>query len=308
MSERVACRVLGQHRSTQRKVPQGRPDEEALTADIVALASQYGRYGYRRITALLREAGWVVNVKRVERIWRREGLKVPQKQPKKRRLWLNDGSCVRLRPERPNHVWSYDFVESRTHDGRKFRMLNVLDEFTRECLSIRIARKLNSTDVIDVLSELFILRGVPGHIRSDNGPEFIATAVRTWIAAVGARTAFIEPGSPWDCRGSENGPGDRFPEAGLLRELQFQAPRRAVERRDLLQPGRGPDRDRVLAPTLQHKAPALIARLPSSGTTGGAVAGFATRTRYAGHPKRGAKTCHALRLKPDHSMGAGQAA
>jgi putative transposase len=115
-----------------------------------------------------------VNVKRVERIWRREGLKVPQKQPKKGRLWFNDGSCVRLRPERPNHVWSYDFVESRTHDGRKFRMLNLIDEFTRECLAIRIDRRLKSTDVIDVLSDQFILRGVPDHIRSDNGPEFVA--------------------------------------------------------------------------------------------------------------------------------------
>ena len=179
-------------------MPQGRADEEALTADIVALASQFGRYGYRRITALLRDAGWAVNVKRVERIWRREGLKVPQKQPKKGRLWLNDGSCIRLRPERPNHVWSYDFVESRTHDGRKFRMLNLIDEFTRECLAIRIDRKLRSTDVIDVLSDLFIQWGVPAHIRSDNGPEFIAEAVREWIAAVGARAAYIEPGSPWE--------------------------------------------------------------------------------------------------------------
>ena len=198
VSERLACRVLGQHRSTQRKAPHGRADEEALTADIIALASQYGRYGYRRITALLRNAGWAVNVKRVERIWRREGLKVPQKQPKKARLWLNDGSCIRLRPERLNHVWSYDFVEARTHDGRKFRMLNLIDEFTRECLAIRVSRKLNSTDVIDVLSDQFILRGVPGHIRSDNGPEFIAKAVRDWIAAVSARTAYIEPGSPWE--------------------------------------------------------------------------------------------------------------
>jgi transposase InsO family protein len=198
VSERLACRVLGQHRSTQRKAPRGRSDEEALTADVIALATQYGRYGYRRITALLREAGWAVNVKRVERIWRREGLKIPQKQPKKGRLWLADGSCVRLRPERPNHVWSYDFVESRTHDGRKFRMLNLIDEFTRECLAIRVSRKLNSTDVIDVLAVQFILRGVPSHIRSDNGPEFIATAVRSWIAAVGAKTAYIEPGSPWE--------------------------------------------------------------------------------------------------------------
>ena len=198
VSERLACRVLGQHRSTQRKAPKGRTDDAALTADIVALATEYGRYGYRRITALLRAAGWAVNVKRVERIWRLEGLKVPGKQPRKGRLWLNDGSCVRLRPERPNHVWSYDFVEDRTHNGRKFRMLNVIDEFTRECLAIRVDRRLKSTDVIDVLSDLFILRGVPGHVRSDNGPEFIAKAVREWIAAVGARTAFIEPGSPWE--------------------------------------------------------------------------------------------------------------
>ena len=166
VSERFACKVLGQHRSTQRKKPQGRPDEEALTSDIIRLASRYGRYGYRRITAMLRSEGWTVNAKRVERIWRREGLKVPQKQPKKGRLWLNDGSCIRLRPEHPNHVWSYDFVEGRTHDGRRFRMLNIIDEFTRECLAIRIDRKLNSTDVIDALSDLFILRGVPGHVRS----------------------------------------------------------------------------------------------------------------------------------------------
>ena len=198
VSERFACGVLGQHRSTQRKKPTGRADEAGLTADIIRLAIRYGRYGYRRITAMLRSEGWTVNVKRVERIWRREGLKVPQKQPKKSRLWLNDGSCIRLRPERPNHVWSYDFVEGRTHEGRKFRMLNVIDEFSRECLSIRIARKLNSTDVIDVLSDLFILRGVPGYVRSDNGPEFIAKAVREWIVAVGAKTAFIEPGSPWE--------------------------------------------------------------------------------------------------------------
>ncbi|MGP2490699.1 IS3 family transposase [Mesorhizobium sp. PUT5] len=198
VSERFACKVLGQHRSTHRKKPHGRPDEEALIADIVRLASRYGRYGYRRITAMLRSEGWTVNAKRVERIWRREGLKVPQKQPKKGRLWLTDGSCIRLRPEHPNHVWSYDFVEGRIHNGRKFRMLNIIDEFTRECLAIRIDRKLNSTDVIDALSDLFILRGVPGYVRSDNGPEFIAKAVREWIVAVGAKTAFIEPGSPWE--------------------------------------------------------------------------------------------------------------
>lgn len=198
VSERFACRVLGQHRSTQRKIARTPDDEAALSADIIALAAQYGRYGYRRITALLRAAGWVVNVKRVERIWRREGLKVPQKQPKRKRLWLNAGSCIRLRAEHPNHVWSYDFVEDRTHDGRKYRMLNVIDEFSRECLAIRINRKLKSTDVIDVLADLFTLRGVPGYVRSDNGAEFIATAVQDWIAAVGAKTAYIEPGSPWE--------------------------------------------------------------------------------------------------------------
>jgi hypothetical protein len=168
VSERRACRALGQHRSTQRKAPRGKEDEEQLTADLIELARQYGRYGYRKITALLRDAGWLVNDKRVERIWRREGLKVPQKQPKRGRLWLADGSCIRLRPEYRNHVWSYDFVEERTHDGRKVRMLNVIDEFTHECLAIRVDRKLKAIDVIDVLSDLFILRGVPGHIRSDN--------------------------------------------------------------------------------------------------------------------------------------------
>jgi putative transposase len=198
VSERLACRVLGQHRSTQRKVPTTPDDEAALTADIVRFAEQYGRYGYRRIAAMLWGAGWAVNVKRVERIWRREGLKVPRKQPKRGRLWLHDGSRVRLRPEHPNHVWSYDFVEDRTHDGRKYRMPDVVDEFTRECLAIRVARKLSSADVVDVLSDLFILRGVPGHIRSDNGPEFVAKTVRTWIAAVGAKAAYIEPGSPWE--------------------------------------------------------------------------------------------------------------
>lgn len=198
LSERRVCRALGQHRSTQRQVPRGRDDEEQLTADLIELARRYGRYGYRKIAALLRDAGWIVNDKRVERIWRREGLKVPAKQPKRGRLWLNEGSCVRLRPEHPNHVWSYDFVEDRTHDGRKIRMLNVIDEFTHECLSIRVARRLNSTDVIDVLSDLLLLRGVPGHVRSDNGPEFIAKAVQDWIMAVGAKAAYIAPGSPWE--------------------------------------------------------------------------------------------------------------
>src|SRR5215211_2491525 len=200
VSERRGCRVLGQHRSTQRKPPRGRNDEEQLTADVVELARRYGRYGYRKVAELLRStAGWVVDDKRVERIWRREGLKAPEKQPKRGRLWLADGSCVRLRAERPNHVWSYDFVEDRTHDGRKHRMPDVLDEFTHECLATRVARELKAIDVVDALSDLFLLHGAPGHeLRSDNGPEFVAEAVQGWITAVGARTAHIAPGSPWE--------------------------------------------------------------------------------------------------------------
>ncbi|AZI35202.1 IS3 family transposase [Caenibius tardaugens NBRC 16725] len=198
VSERRVCRVLGQHRSTQRKTPRGADDEAALTEDIIALARQYGRYGYRRVTALLRDAGWHVNRKRVERIWRREGLKVPQKQPKRGRLWLNDGSCIRLRPEYPGHVWSYDFVEGRTHDGRKFRILSIIDEASRECLALPVARRLRSEDVLAALAELFVTRGPPAHIRSDNGPEFIANAVQQWLARIGVKTLYITPGSPWE--------------------------------------------------------------------------------------------------------------
>ena len=162
------------------------------------MATKFGRYGYRRITALLQIQGWPVNHKRVERIWRREGLKVPSKQPKRARLWLNDGSCLRLRPARKNHVWAYDFVLTRTHDGKPVRMLAVIDEYTRECLAIRAGRHIRSDDILDCLSELMVQRGVPEHIRSDNGPEFTAKAVRQWLGRVGARTLYIEPGSPWE--------------------------------------------------------------------------------------------------------------
>ena len=147
---------------------------------------------------MLRQEGWRVNHKRVERIWRKEGLKVPQKQPKRKRLWLNDGSCVRLRPEYKDHVWSYDFVADRTADGRPLRILTILDEYTRECLRIVVERQIRSQDVIGVLSELFLLRGIPEHIRSDNGPEFTAKAVRDWLTRLEVKTLFIEPGSPWE--------------------------------------------------------------------------------------------------------------
>jgi transposase InsO family protein len=211
VSERRACRTLGQARSTQRRVPQPRADEAPLTEAVVRLAGEYGRYGYRRITALLRAEGWRVNAKRVERLWRCEGLKVPRRQPKRGRLWLNDGSCIRLRPCWPGHVWAYDFVQDRTRDGRAFRMLTVIDEYTRECLAIVVARRLRADDVLQALADLFIERGPPDHIRSDNGPEFAAKAVRGWLGQVGVRTLFIEPGSPW-----ENGYNESF--NGKLRD------------------------------------------------------------------------------------------
>ena len=183
---------------TQRYLPQVRDDEEPLTQRVIELAAVYGRYGTPRITALLRSEGWTVNHKRVERIWRQAGLKVPQKQPKRGRLWLNDGSCLRLRPEHKDHVWAYDFVTARTHDGRPFRALTVVDEFTRECLSIDVARQFTGDDVLERLAWLFVTRGVPEHIRSDNGPEFTATTVRHWLRDVGVKTLFIAPGSPWE--------------------------------------------------------------------------------------------------------------
>jgi putative transposase len=198
VSQRRACRVLGQARSTHRHRRGPREDEASLTRAIIALASQYGRYGYRRTTAMLRRAGWAVNHKRVERIWRREGLKVPQKQPKRGRLWLNDGSCLRLRPCGPNHVWAYDLVLARTQDGRAFRLLTVIDEYTRECLAIQVARQIRADDVLQLLAELFVVRGSPEHLRSDNGPEFCAQAVRDWLGRIGVTMLFIEPGSPWE--------------------------------------------------------------------------------------------------------------
>jgi putative transposase len=198
VSERRSCRALGQPRATQRWVPVVQDDEKSLTQEIIRLACQYGRYGYRQITNMLRNDGWRVNHKRVERIWRREGLKVPKKQPKRRRLWLGDGSCIRLRPERKDHVWSYDFVADRTSDGKAIRMLTVLDEFTRECLTIKVDRKLKTEQVLEELSELFTQRGVPEHIRSDNGSEFTSDTLREWLRNLGVKTLFIEPGSPWE--------------------------------------------------------------------------------------------------------------
>jgi putative transposase len=198
LSERNACRIVGQPRGTQRYVPTLKPDEDELTRNIVLLASNYGRYGYRRVAALLNDSGMVVGKDRVQRIWRREGLKVPQKQPKRSRLWLNDGSCIRLRPEYPNHVWSFDFVEAQTHDGRRLRLMTLIDEFTRKCLALRVARRINAIGVIETLADVMLFEGIPAHIRSDNGPEMVAKVLRQWLSGLGTNSLYIEPGSPWE--------------------------------------------------------------------------------------------------------------
>jgi putative transposase len=298
LSERRICRVLGQHRSTQRRVPTGPDDEERLTADIVELARRHGRLGYRKIAAMLRStAGWIVNDKRVERIWRREGLKVPAKQSKQGRIWFADGSCIRLRAERPNHVWSYDFVEDRTHDGRKYRMLNLIDEFTHECLAIRVDRKLKSADVIDVLSDQFVLRGVPEHIRSDNGPEFVAKAVRDWIGAVGVKTAYIERGSPW-----ENGFIESF-NARLRDELlDGEIFYSLAEARIVIESWRRHYNTERPHGSLGYKPPAPEVFIPAFA----ARAGSATPTSAAARASREAN--HQLTFALDQSLGADQSA
>jgi transposase InsO family protein len=177
-------------------------DEAPLRHGVLEVANLYGRYGYRTVFDLLAAAGWETTESVVRRIWAEEGLKVPKKQPPRGRLWLHDGSCVRLRPETANHVWSYDFVQGHTYcpwqrRWRRFRILVVIDEYTRECLALYVARHITALDVIDVLSDLMLERGIPRYIRSDNGPEFVAAILRNWLRSVGAETAYIEPGSPW---------------------------------------------------------------------------------------------------------------
>ncbi len=179
-------------------MPTLRADEDALTQAIIALASEYGRYGYSRITALLQRVGWKVGRDQVQHIWRREGLKVPKKHKPRSRLWLNNGSCIRLRPERANHVWSFDFVEGHTHDGRSLRIMTLIDEYTRECPALRVARRINSFGVIETLADAMLAKGVPEHVRCDNGPEMIARSLQEWLAQLGTKTLYIEPGSPWE--------------------------------------------------------------------------------------------------------------
>lgn len=198
ISERHACRVLGQNRSTQRYQKKIKEDEAPLRQRITDLACKFGGYGVPRVYQLLRQEGWKVNHKRIERIWREEGLKAPKKIKKRRRLWLNDGSCIRLRPQYKNHVWSWDFVEDQTHDGRKIKVLVMIDEFTRECLALRTERRLQSKHVLETVAELIVQHGAPDHIRSDNGPEFIAESLRKWLKSIHVNPLYIEPGSPWE--------------------------------------------------------------------------------------------------------------
>ncbi len=198
VSERRACRAIGQLRSSYRYQPRLDPSQAQVRERIIALAKAYGRYGYRTVTDLVSQEGWDVGKDRVYTIWRQEDLQVPQKQPKRARLWRADGSCLRLRPAYRNHVWSYDFVADRTPDGRPFRILNILDEHTRECLVSVVARRIRSHDVLLILADLFLSRRIPTHIRSDNGPEFIAIKLRQWLKHLNVAPLYIEPGSPWE--------------------------------------------------------------------------------------------------------------
>ena len=205
MSQRRACRTIGQCRSSQRYQPAVRDDEGLLTTQMLELARRHPRYGYRRVWALLRAEGWSANRKRVYRLWRKEGLKVPQKKRKRRRLGSSDHGIMRHRAMRKDQVWAWDFIHDRTEDGRALKWLSIVDEFTRECLCLEAGRGLTSGEVIDVLIDLFHTRGLPQHIRSDNGPEFIAKAIRSWLEKANVKTLYIAPGSPW-----ENGYAESF--------------------------------------------------------------------------------------------------
>lgn len=205
VSERRACKVVKQPRSTQRYTSSPRDDESTLVKRMLELARRRPRFGYRRIAALLRSEGWRTSETRILRLWRREGLKVPQKKRKKRRLGTSDNGCHRRRAEHKDHVWCWDFVFDRTASGSQLKWLSIVDEYTRECLALKVARSITSEDVIDTLAELFAMRGVPKHIRSDNGPEFVSKAIRRWLKQVEVQALYVEPGSPW-----ENGYAESF--------------------------------------------------------------------------------------------------
>jgi putative transposase len=205
VSERRACRVLGQARSTQRQVPKTKEEEGRLVSRMLELVRQHPRYGYRRIWALLRREGWRVNRKRVHRLWRQQGLKVPRRQRKKRRLGSSANSCVRRPAEHKGHVWAWDFLHDRTTDGGPLKWFTLVDEYTRECLALEVRRGMTAGAVTEVLAGVVRERGAPVHIRSDNGPEFIAKGIRSWMVGAGLETLYIEPGAPW-----ENGYAESF--------------------------------------------------------------------------------------------------
>ena len=205
VSERRACRVLGQHRSTQRHIPKGRADEDRLVADMIELARQFGRYGYRLIAELLRAEGWHINHKKVERLWREEGLQLPARHKKRKRIYHKDASVIRLRPKYPNHIWAIDFVHDKLSNGRPYKMLTVMDEYTRQAFTVHVGTKLGSAEVFEALYPLIIKHGKPEHICSDNGPEFVSETFQTWLKRVGVEPIHIYPGSPW-----ENGHNKRF--------------------------------------------------------------------------------------------------
>lgn len=218
MSERRACRAIGQARSSQRYQPQPDVDEPRLIQEMLALVRQHPRYGYRMVCSMLRRSGWKVNRKRIYRLWVQEGLKVPKKQRKKRRLGTSENGCVRHRAEHKDHVWAWDFVHDRTVKGRPLKWLSIVDEYTRECLALDVNHRMKAEDVLDVLAELFVLRGIPRHIRSDNGPEFVAQTIRRWLKQAGVATLYIEPGSPWENAYAESF-HSRFRDEVLNREL-----------------------------------------------------------------------------------------
>lgn len=198
VSQRRACQVLGQPRGTQRYQPHRADQDEVLVQDMKRLSRLHPRYGYRRIAALLRAEGWSVNRKRVYRLWRQEGLQVPGKKGKRKRLGDSENGCLRRKAEHINHVWSYDFVSDQTADGRRLKLLVVLDEYTRESLTIEVARRIKAQDVLATLEYLFAVRGAPQYLRSDNGPEFVAEAIQQWLQKSGVGTLYIAPGSPWE--------------------------------------------------------------------------------------------------------------
>ena len=215
-SQRTTCRVIGQPRSTQRYVARSRDDEAILVRRMHELVGARPRFGYRRIGVLLREEGFVVNRKRVWRLWKQEGFKVPQKQRKKRRLGCSANGIVRHRTAHKDHVWAWDFIHDRDRGNRALKWFTLIDEYTRECLALEVERSMTSLEVIDVLAQVLLIRGAPRHLRSDNGPEFIASAMRTYLEAAGVGTLYIEPGAPW-----ENGYAESF--HGRLRDELLNA-------------------------------------------------------------------------------------